>query len=103
MIIRVFRATVHHGTQSEFERFFMNVAVPHVRKQAGLLSLSVGRPVESTPDEFVMIMNWKDLESVKSFAGADWEKAVILEEERHLIREISVHHYETVGDEVSGN
>ena len=103
MIIRVFRARVHDGRQADFERFFLDTAVPHVRKQSGLLSLSIGRPGSSTPDEFVMIMKWKDLDSVKQFAGADWESAVILEEERHLIREVSVHHYEYVMEEVSGS
>lgn len=95
MIIRVFRAVVQDGMQNEFKQFFLNQAVPHVRSQAGLVELSVGLPIPSTPDEFLMIMFWKDLESVKGFAGSDWEKAVILEAERHLIKEVHVHHYES--------
>jgi len=101
VIIRIFRAKVHDGKQADFERFFLDTAVPHVRKQSGLISLGIGRPESSTPDEFVMIMRWKDLDSVKEFAGADWQSAVILEEERHLIREVSVHHYEYVTEEIS--
>ena len=98
MIIRVFRARVHEGKQSEFERFFTGTAIPHVVRQPGLISLSVGRPLPSSPDEFVMIMKWKDLDSIKAFAGEEWGKAVILEEERHLLREVSLHHYEHVED-----
>ena len=94
MIVRVFRAIVHDGKQEEFEKFFLEQAVPHVKSQAGLISLSVGTPLPATPNEFLMIMFWKDIKSVKGFAGANWEKAVILEEERHLLKEVFVHHYE---------
>lgn len=97
MIIRVFRAIVQDGMQDEFKQFFLNQAVPHVSSQAGLIRLSVGLPMPSTPNEFLMVMFWKDLESVKGFAGSDWEKAVILEDERHLIKEVHVHHYENSG------
>ena len=98
MIIRIFRAVVQPGKQQEFEAFFTETAIPHVRKQPGLISLFIGRPGPRTPDEFVMVMKWKDLESVKAFAGSDWEHAVILEAERHLIKAVSVHHYEHVTD-----
>ena len=98
MIIRVFRAVVHPGRQQEFENFFTDTAIPHLRRQSGLISLFIGRPGPTTPDEFVMVMKWKDLESVKAFAGNDWEKAVILDAERHLIKAVSVHHYEYVTD-----
>ena len=94
MILRVFRAVVHEGKQADFEKFFLEQAVPHVGRQPGLVSLSVGRPLPSSPTEFVMTMLWEDLNSVKQFAGSDWQQAVILEDERHLIQAVFVHHYE---------
>lgn len=94
MIIRVFRAVVHDGKQKEFEEFFLNQAVPHVKSQAGLIEMSVGFPQASSPNEFLMTMLWKDLESVKKFAGENWQQAVILEDEKHMIKEVFVHHYE---------
>lgn len=94
MIIRIFRAIVHDGMQDEFANFFLSQAVPHVKSQDGLVSMTVGKPHPSSPNEFVMTMLWKDLESVKAFAGDDWQQAVILEDERHLVKEVHVHHYE---------
>ena len=96
MIIRVFRVKVREGKQSEFEKFFLKKAVPHVKSQPGLVSLTVGKPLPSSPDEFLMMMLWTDIESVKAFAGTEWEKAVILDDERHLIKEVFVYHYERI-------
>ena len=96
MIIRVFRAIVRDGKHREFEEFFLKKAVPHVKSQPGLVSLSVGKPLPSSPDEFLMMMLWTDIESVKAFAGTEWEKAVILDDERHLIKEVFVYHYERI-------
>ena len=98
MIVRVFRVTVNDGKQADFEQFFRQTAAPHVRSQPGLISLQMGRPLPSTPDEFVMVMLWKNLDAVKSFAGTGWQQAVILEQERDLIREVSVHHYEAMDE-----
>lgn len=96
MIIRIFRAKVHEGKQKEFENFFVTQAIPHVKSQQGLVSLSIGRPIHTSPDEFMMIMTWKDLDAIKAFAGENWQKAVILDDERDLLKEVFVHHYETV-------
>ncbi len=94
MIIRVFRARVHEGKQEEFERFFLNKALPMIKSRQGLISVSIGTPLPSTPDEFVMIMVWKDIDALKGFAGPEWENAVIDPDEGHLIKETFVHHYE---------
>jgi quinol monooxygenase YgiN len=96
MIVRVFRAVVHDGKQGEFKEFFLNEARPYVEKQNGLVSLFIGLPDDSSPNEFLMFMHWKDLASIKGFAGEDWNQAVILDEERHLLKEVFLHHYELV-------
>jgi len=101
MIIRIFRVTVHDGKQAEFERFFREIAAPHVRSQPGLVSLRMGKPLPSSPCEFVMVMLWKDLDSVKQFAGNNWQQAVIMEEERDLIRQVSVRHFELMSEYTS--
>lgn len=40
-----------------------------------------------------MVMLWRDLESVRAFAGERWDQAVIHPDEAHLLRETSVSHY----------
>ena len=94
MIMRIFRAVVHEGQQEAFQEFFLETALPLVRSQEGLISAQVGLPEEDSPEEFSMLMLWKDLESLKKFTGEEWHEAVILPDEFHLVKEVFVHHYE---------
>jgi hypothetical protein len=94
MILRFFRAIVHEGQQSDFRRFFLGTALPFVRSHAGLESVSVGLPHETSPNEFSMVMVWRDLAALKGFAGENWRQAVIHPDEAHLLKETHVHHYE---------
>ena len=94
MILRFFRAIVHDGSQDEFRKFFLGTALPNVRAQAGLVSVSVGLPRPESPREFSMQMIWKDLESLQGFAGTNWRNAVIHPDEAHLLAETHVYHYE---------
>lgn len=96
MIIRVFRAKTHPGKQAEFEAKVKELSIPLVRSQKGLLAFFSGRPMASTPDEFVMVTVWKDLESLKAFAGMDWNVSVIPEPERPLLQANLIHHYEMI-------
>jgi len=94
MIIRVFRATVHDGKQDEFEAFFVNKALPFLQAQPGMLEARIGRPLPSSPNEFLMITMWRDLNALEDFAGAHWWEAVIDPDEAHLLKDTVVHHYD---------
>jgi heme-degrading monooxygenase HmoA len=95
MIIRVFRALVHDGMQDEFAGFFRDTAIPLLEYQPGMMGLTVGLPMRTSPNEFMMTTVWSDLESLKEFAGENWADAVIDPAEAHLLRETFVHHYES--------
>ena len=94
MIIRVFRARVHPGKQQEFEQFFLNKALPMVRAQSGLVSVTVGRPLDTSPEDFLMVTVWRDLDALKGFAGEQWQNPVIDPEAAHLLKETFVDHYD---------
>jgi heme-degrading monooxygenase HmoA len=96
MIVRVFRVVVHDGKQTEFSDFFHNIALPLVQSQPGLVSVTAGAPRPETPTEFCMVMTWRDVDSLKAFAGEDWREAHIHPDEAELVRERSVHHYDLV-------
>ena len=93
MIIRFFRALVHDGRQDSFRMFLTDTALPLIRSQEGLVSVSIGLPHETSPHEFSMVMVWRDLDALKRFAGEDWKSAVIHPDEAHLLKETFVHHY----------
>ena len=87
---------VHPGQQAEFERFFLNKALPMVKAQRGLVSVMVGTPSVAAPEEFLMTTVWQDLDALKGFAGEHWQNAVIDPDEAHLLKETFVHHYEAL-------
>ena len=93
MILRFFRATTHDGKSDEFRSLFLGTILPLIRSQEGLMSASIGLPREESPNEFSMVMAWRDMEALRTFAGDDWDRALVLPEEAHLLRETHVHHY----------
>jgi heme oxygenase (mycobilin-producing) len=96
MIIRVFRAHIRPGHHAEFERKFREVSLPLVLSQPGVVAASIGRPVSSSPDEFVFLSTWTDTDSLCSFVGNDYTAPVIPSGmEQHMITSW-VHHYEVI-------
>ena len=93
VIIRIFRAIIRDGKQEEFAQFFRDTAVPLLQSQPGMLELTVGHPLPTSPHEFMMATTWSDLAALKAFAGDTWEQAVIDPAEAHLLSETFVHHY----------
>jgi heme-degrading monooxygenase HmoA len=93
IIVRVFKATVRKGKEEAFETFFLETALPLVRGQEGLVSVTVGLAHESSPSDFLMVTVWRDLNALKAFAGEQWEMAVVHPDEEHLLEEIAVSHY----------
>ena len=96
MIIRFFRTIVHDGQIKAFKTLFVETILPLIRSQDGLISASIGLPHESSPTEFSMIMHWRDMQAIKKFAGDDWQTAVVLPVEAHIIKETFVYHYQGV-------
>jgi heme-degrading monooxygenase HmoA len=92
-IVRVFRAVVHSGKEEEFKSFFLNDAVPLLRKHKGLVSIQVGFPREETPQEFLMTTVWNSIETLSEFSGVNWYEAVIAPREERLLARVEVNHY----------
>lgn len=97
MILRIFRARVQPGRQSDFELKVGQNSIPLVRKQRGLIHFFAGRPMPATPDEFAIITIWRSLDDLKAFVGNNWIESLIPEPERLLLESTSVLHYEIFG------
>lgn len=80
----------------DFEQFLREVAIPLMRKQTGFVDVSVGRTRWGGPPGFVVISRWATLDHLKSFVGDKWQDPIILPEEDHMVKQVSVEHYETL-------
>lgn len=96
MIIRVFRAQIHKGKEKQFEDFFFNTALPRMKKRPGCVSAMVGKPLDSSSNEYLMVMVWENVEAIKNFAGENWREARIDPAEVDLLKSTLVYHYEKV-------
>jgi heme-degrading monooxygenase HmoA len=97
VIVRVFRAKVRSGEGDTFEEKVCQLSIPLVRQAGGMVAFYSGRPLPREANEFVMVTVWRDEASLIAFAGADWTQAVIPAEERPLLEQTWVHHYEVIG------
>src|SRR5579859_4714954 len=102
MIIRVFRAQPKRGQSVDFESKARALSVPLVKKQPGLVAYFPGKPLDDENGDFVMITVWDSIESLKAFAGDDFNAAVIPAEEIPLLESTSVQHYTVYEDSSAG-
>ena len=95
MLLRIFRATIEDGQQERFQQFVQSEALPLMRAQNGLDAIIAGSPL-SDPNEFCLVMQWRDLDALKAFAGEDWAEPHIHPDEAGLVRDRALHHYHVI-------
>ena len=99
MIVRVFRARIREGRTTDFEKMVIEQSIPWLKKSEGMLAYYPGKPMDEESREFVMVTLWKDLESLKKFAGEDWKNPIVTEDEAPLVEKMYAHHYFQFGIE----
>lgn len=70
------------------------VSVPFVEAEPGFVSVTVGRPTQWAPEEYVMLSVWRSEADIAAFAGENWNSAVIPQGMEKYVSECWVHHYE---------
>jgi len=101
-IIRVWRGHTLDAKADEYQRYLVASGIPRIRATDGNRGYSILRRSEGGRTEFVVISRWESLDAVKRFAGADYDKAVILEKDREYLLGVDekVLHYESVAEEI---
>jgi quinol monooxygenase YgiN len=98
MILRIFKVTVHEGRVDQFRDFFLNTAIPLMRRTPGLDTLLPGLPRPEAPQTFCMVMAWRDLDALKAFVGEDWTTPHIHPDEEGIVKHRSLDHFDLVTD-----
>ena len=93
MIIRIFRATIRKDKVSDFKQMVQEQSIPWLEKSDGMLGYIPGEPLDENKREFLMITRWRDLDALKAFAGPDWDKPVVTEDEAPLVEAMFADHY----------
>ena len=93
MIIRIFRAKIRKGQIPEFKRMVQEQSIPWLENSDGMLGYFPGEPCGENEREFVMITLWRDLDSLKAFAGTEWDNPIVTADEAPLVETMFAEHY----------
>ncbi len=98
---RIWRGRTLASKADEYEAYLNASGIAKIRATPGNLGVTVLRRTAGDKTEFLVMSVWESIEAVKNFAGADYQKAVILPRDREYLLEVepNVHHFEILTDE----
>ena len=99
MIVRIWHGRVPTSKAKVYREFLNRTAIPEYRAVEGNLSVQILERDEEGITHFLTVTHWKDMASIKGFAGDDIDKAVYIPEDKNFLLELEekVVHYEVVG------
>ena len=99
MIVRMWHGKVPAAKAGAYREFLKARAIPDYQSVEGNLSVHVLERAEGDITHFITLTFWKDLDSIKAFAGEDVEVAKYYPEDQDFLLEFEPHviHYEVVG------
>ena len=99
MIVRMWHGKVLTSKAKAYREFMVARAIPDYQSVVGNLSVHILERTEGDVTHFITLTFWKDLDSIRAFAGEDVEKAKYYPEDEDFLLEFEprVVHYEVVG------
>lgn len=101
VIARIWKGRTLASKADEYEKYLNASGIAKLLAIPGNLGAQMLRRSDGDKAEFVVISFWESIDAVKRFAGADYQKAVILERDREYLLEVepNVLHYDVVREE----
>ena len=100
-ILRVFEVRAKPGSAELLKQKLSDTSVSVVNGKPGNLGYFFGQNLSSDENDLVFISVWKDLESIKSLFGEEWEESFLPEGYAEIIDSCSLKHIEFDGKLVS--
>lgn len=99
MIVRMWHGRVPTAKADAYADFTKGRAIPDYRSVDGNLSVHILRRREGDITHFITLTFWKNLDSIKGFAGENVELAKYYPEDQDFLLEFepTVVHYEVIG------
>ncbi len=99
MITRIWHGRVPASKAKAYREFLNARAIPDYRSVDGNISVHILERAEGEVTHFITLTFWKDMQSIKAFAGEDAETAKYYPEDKDFLLEFEpkVVHYEVVG------
>ena len=99
MIVRMWHGRVTTSKADAYREFVNARAIPDYRSVGGNISVHILERQDGDVTHFITLTFWKDLESIRGFAGDEVETAKYYPEDKDFLLEFepTVVHYEVVG------
>jgi len=98
LIARLWHGRTLTAKADEYEKYLDATGVKKILATDGNHGVEVLRHTDGAKTDFIVISYWESLDAVKRFAGADYQKAVIMPRDAEFLIEVEpgVAHYEVV-------
>ncbi|MGH6610638.1 MAG: hypothetical protein ACRECQ_10295 [Burkholderiaceae bacterium] len=98
MIYRIWRGLAKTSEADAFVRYLRDETFPRLKTLGGFVDASIVRRPVPQGIEFVVISQWKSVDSIRAFAGPNAEAAVVPPKVRDMMVEYDevAPHYEVV-------
>ena len=105
MIIRIWHGATTKENAAAYERLLQEVIFPGIRAKnvKGYKGIQLLKSVQPNKVEFVTVMGFEDLASVKDFAGDDYEQSYVIDEAKRLLNDYDAKatHFELAVNDLS--
>ena len=101
MIARIWHGVTPAARADDYLRFLEARAVPDYRSVPGNLAVFIMRRVEGEVAHFLTLTHWQSFDAIRSFAGADVNRAKYYPEDSEYLVEFepTVQHFEVFTEE----
>ena len=98
MIMRICKGSTHRSDSDSYFNYLLETGVKEYRETTGNHGVYVLRRNVDDHSEFLLLSLWDSVESIKGFAGSDYEKAVFYPEDAKYLVEFDKHvaHFEVL-------
>ena len=96
-ILRVFEVRAKPGQVDTLKQKLSDTSVSVVNGKPGNMGHLFGENISTDGNDLVFISVWKDLDSIKSLFGEDWEESYLPEGYDEIIESCSIKHIEFDG------
>ena len=98
MIMRIWKGSTRRSDSDSYYKYLQETGVKEYRETTGNHGVYVLRRNEGDHSEFLLLSLWDSVESIKGFAGSDYEKAVFYPEDAKYLVEFDKHvdHFEVL-------
>ena len=99
MIARIWHGVTPAKKADDYLKYINETGIPDYRRTEGNLAAYVLLRIENDEAHFLTLSFWSSIESVKKFAGEDYEKAQYYPRDKDFLHEFepTVLHYEVNG------